>query len=188
MAKKPSVIVIDNVLSDPQSYRNFALSHEFHEDNRFYKGYRTAGGCADIRFKEIFERHIGERIATWNEYDTNGCFHLTWAGMPRVYHADHTDYAAALYLSPNAPLVGGTSFWQSRRTGVWTVEPDGVDAPATFDNALLDQTQWEMADTVANRFNRLVIWKSRLVHSVNEHFGYDQASGRLVQLFFFNVG
>lgn len=57
----------------------------------------------------------------------------------------------------------------------------------TYGGKLLDETAWERCDCVANVYNRLAIWDARYIHSVSDHFGVDMATGRLVQLFFFDV-
>jgi hypothetical protein len=49
---------------------------------------------------------------------------------------------------------------------------------------------WELVESVAGLFNRLVLWEASLIHSATSH---DESSGeseeaiRLVQLFFFDT-
>ena len=39
-------------------------------------------------------------------------------GTPIVYHADSQQYAGAIFLTPDAPIEAGTSFWKHKGTGL----------------------------------------------------------------------
>ncbi|MGH9165515.1 MAG: hypothetical protein ACRDZW_08410 [Acidimicrobiales bacterium] len=41
--------------------------------------------------------------------------------------------------------------------------------------------------TVANVYNRLVLYDGRIVHAAEDYFGHDLADGRLTQTFFWNT-
>ena len=54
-------------------------------------------------------------------------------------------------------------------------------------HTFVDRTPYELVDTVGNVFNRLVIWDAGLIHSASEYTGWDIASSRLFQIFFFDA-
>jgi hypothetical protein len=129
---------------------------------------------------------------------TNGycAFQLCVAGDQRVYHSDAQQWAAIVYLTPDAPVDGGTSFYRSRKTGVYSGEE--IEARLalqmyspiehdTYAGKLLDRTAWEEVDRIGNVWNRLVVWNARLVHSVTEYFGSTPENERLFLMFFFDT-
>lgn len=190
--RNPVLQIYDNVLTNPDEYRQKALEQPFNQNEQYYKGYRSATTFPLPQFHQFFEKALGRKIPEWNKYETNGRFHVTWSGMQKVFHSDPQQFAAALYLSPEAPLEGGTSLWSSVQTKLRrapTPENPNVEQlmTDTYHNKLLDQTAWQRCDTVGNVYNRLALWDARYIHSVNEHFGHDLATGRLVQLFFFDT-
>lgn len=63
----------------------------------------------------------------------------------------------------------------------------GFIAKSFYEGKLLDPTAWEPVDVIGNRYNRLVIWDARLVHSASCYFGSTKDNGRLFQMFFFNA-
>jgi hypothetical protein len=106
----------------------------------------------------------------------------------------HTDsrklcrYAAVLYLTPNAPLYGGTSFYRLRL-------PDGslggntCPAPhANLREALgipgLPLQAWTEDVPVENKFNRMLLYRANLVHSARAYFGHEMVDKRKTALFF----
>jgi hypothetical protein len=50
-----------------------------------------------------------------------------------------------------------------------------------------DITKWHKYDVVANRYNRLVMYRGDLFHMSNDYFGSTPQDGRLFQLFFFDT-
>jgi hypothetical protein len=87
-----------------------------------------------------------------------------------------------LYLTPNAPLSGGTSLYMYKENGATTSAEMG-DIP--YDAS--DVTKWHKYDVVANRYNRLVMYRGDLFHMSNDYFGSTPEDGRLFQLFFFDT-
>ena len=125
----------------------------------------------------------------WAEPGFNGVCQITKECDPLVYHSDIQNYAGAVYLTPNAPSDGGTSFWKHKRTGIDHSKKDDINNTIFTAESVIDPTQWELLDRVAPKYNRLVIWDGRLVHSASSYESYTKAGldNRLVQLFFFNV-
>jgi len=103
-----------------------------------------------------------------------------------VFHVDEQTYAGALYLTPDAPLDSGTSFWKSKHSGL--TEFISGDAKPTFGEKgeyLKDPEHWELVDKVANVYNRLVLWYGKKIHSASSYFGDTEVDARLFQIFFF---
>ena len=82
-----------------------------------------------------------------------------------------------IYLTPDAPLSGGTGIYRYKRTGATRAEE-------LSEYESQDMTKWELCDVIGNRYNRLVLYHSDLFHNSMDYFGTDKESGRLFQLFF----
>lgn len=201
----PSMLIVDNFYDNPDLVRSLALEQDFYPNIKAYKGLRST------RFlfpglKEKFEKLLGKPISNWLNHGANGVFQITKYTDPLVYHSDYQSYAAAVYLTPNAPLSAGTSFWRDgkygcRRPPTHPLEKDRFDNDEARNKAsgdiyseynLLtnDGTNWELVDKVGSVYNRLVIWDAQLIHSASSYTNFTgtQANdSRLVQLFFFDI-
>ena len=114
----------------------------------------------------------------------NGRFQSHEAKINTVWHCDSQQWAAAVYLNPNAPYEAGTCFYAHKETrGRHASESEGMFNQHTF----VDSTPYEKVDQVGNVFNRCVIWDARLLHAAPTYFGWDVASSRLSQVFFFDT-
>jgi hypothetical protein len=121
-------------------------------------------------WKGFFERLLGITITDWPE-DGNGVFVYprapcrptceTEADEPSGSADDMTDdqFAAVLYLAPDAPADSGLTVY--RNAG------------------------WGVADTVANRYNRLVVYDPQWSHCAARPFGDDAKDGNLHMAFRF---
>lgn len=172
------VIVVDNFLNNPLETRNYALSLPFTTTGN-YPGKRTHG-MASNGFVPFFEKFIGERI-TW--YDThpfsyNGAFQLaTEADGTSWIHCDCTDWAAVLFLTPDAPVDSGLTLYRHVPTGRLTGDP----------NENTNFEDFQPVTTVGNVFNRLVLFRGNQFHKASSYFGGDPKHSRLFQVFFFNT-
>jgi hypothetical protein len=183
----PEILVVDNFYEDPDATRQLALSQDFRPDLRYHKGYRTDKQFLAEGTKQVFESLLGRKITRWSEYNYNGIFQYCTAEDPLVYHSDMQSYAAAIYLTPDAPIETGTSFFRSKANGARQSHVDDANYNETFKGGFYDKTQFEMVDTVGNVYNRLVIWNSKLIHSAAGYFGTDKGNSRLFHLFFFDI-
>jgi hypothetical protein len=203
----PHFVVVDNFYTDPIAIRKLALNQKYVEAAKFYKGKRSEERFLLPHVKERFEALLGKRIIDWlsNSQSANGKFQLTNSSHPLVWHSDSQDYAAAIYLTPNAPPGAGTSFWMDklykcRRPPGHAMEPKLSDEEnmkryneVYTEFNILNPDNWILCDKIAAVFNRLVLWDGRLIHSASSYDsfssggGEDDDSSRLVQLFFFNV-
>jgi hypothetical protein len=204
LRRSPHLVVVDQFLANPDAVRWTALRQTYQTDERFYKGQRTREHYLWPGLKEEFERLLHCRITDWLSQPMNGVFQITGYNDPLVWHHDTQDYAAALYLTPDAPISAGTSFWKLRTTGNrrpsehpleynrFLSDEDRASANAqiySMDN-IMKPDNWELCDRVGSVYNRLVLWDAKLIHSASSYEGMvgERAhDSRLVQLFFFSV-
>ena len=199
----PHILVVDNFLKDPDAVRQFALGQVFVANEQRYKGKRTAERFLWPGLKEEFERLLNWQISNWTTLDTNGCFQVTGHQDPIVWHHDNQNYAAAIHLTPSAPVGAGTSFWrfkpngcrrpashpsESHRFSSDEQRDKAMESVYTLDS-ILKPDPWELVDKVGSVYNRLVMWDSKLFHSASSYEGLageTPSSSRLIQLFFFD--
>lgn len=181
----PSLIIADNFYENPDEVRQFALQCDFKAHPENHKGQRTDECYRFKGLKERFEDLIGLKIKNWDKYGTNGCFQLCIGGDQIVYHRDEQQYGGVLFLSPNAPVPGGTALYRSVHTKKMKVK--GSEADKVFKNGFLDSSQFEMVDRVGNVYNRLALFDAQIIHSGLDYFGNSKDNGRLFQLFFFDL-
>lgn len=114
---------------------------------------------------------------------------------PHVDSSRLCDYAAVLYLHPYPPTKhSGTSFYRLRL-------PDGSlggnSCPPPYESLSqipgfkeMDLSMWEEDVEVPNVFNRLLFYKSDLVHSATAYFGWSHEliTKRMTAVFFWKAG
>ncbi len=114
---------------------------------------------------------------------------------PHVDSARLCDVAAVLYLHPNPPTSHcGTSFY---RLHLPDHQPDGNYCPKEFESLRevpglpdeMDPTMFQEILEAPYVFNRLVAYKSDLIHSATGYFGWDHtlASKRMAVVFFWKI-
>lgn len=202
--RTPAVIVVDDFLHDPDEVRTLALAQEYASDTRFYKGLRSRERFLWPHLREEFGRLLGRPVTEWLGHGANGVFQQTSSDDPLVWHHDTQGFAAAVYLTPDAPLRSGTSFWRDRTWGcrrrpshhlettrLGSTEAVQAAGAVVYDAYNLEHgDNWELVEAVAGLYNRLVIWDASLIHSATSYSDFDdggRAPSRLVQLFFFDA-
>lgn len=184
----PSFIVVDNFYENPDEVRALALQQSYAPDLRYHKGQRTTTKFIAPGTKELFESLIGRKIIRWTEFEYNGIFQYCTSEDPLVYHSDVQSYAAAVYLTPNAPPQCGTTFYRSKQyPDVRKVGINDTNYHDVYNNYYYDKTKFETVDVVGNVYNRLALWDARLIHSASEYFGKNKEDSRLFHLFFFDI-
>jgi tetratricopeptide (TPR) repeat protein len=178
----PDIVVVDNFLEDPDAMREFALRQPF-EVKGNYPGCRTVSFATESIKKQL-ETLLGRPIQGWQTRGYNGAYQLTLASQKSWIHRDCTDYAGVLYLTPHAPLDGGTTFYRHRQLGV---ELQNATNQAILDKDSSNLSKWDVVDRVGNRYNRLVLFNGRRSHMSGVYFGDSPSTGRLFQTFFFNM-
>ena len=183
-AQAKRLFVVDNFYSNPDEIRNYALTQvEYEEDNRWYKGLRSKTVYRPNGTKEAFEHIIGQSIVDF-ESGYNGVFQIMRSKDQQVYHYDTQRWAGMIYLSPNAPLASGTRLHRSKINN--TRHRNEHDSDAAFQGDFYDSTKFDIADSAANIYNRLVIMDAGSFHSAGPYFGNTMETGRLTHLFFFD--
>lgn len=128
-------------------------------------------------------------------------FRLNLQGeMPHSYvHSDEicADWAGLLYLNPVETSRGGTAFWRHKQMK-WDRVPDNDEVEALglsqeeFGEQLSEdwkkQELWEMSGFIGMKFNRFLVYPTKVFHSRYPHegFGQDGNDGRLVWVCFFD--
>ena len=187
---RKKLFVVDNFYENPDLVRAYALQQEYNSDLRFYKGRRTFGRHSTPQIRQKFEEIMGEKIVRWDtpseEFggSMNGVFQYCTPEDALVYHYDSQKWAAMIFLTPNAPLNTGTSFYRHKETGITLA--DEADADRAFSGGYYDATKFELIDTVGNVYNRCVIFDARAIHAASEYFGQTKEDSRLFHIFFFD--
>ena len=180
---KLNLIVIDDFYQDPDSVRKFALEQDFSVKGN-YPGVRTAPFMNDS-IKTLLSDIVafgGGKVTKWHDYEGGycGCYQLCTAAERTWIHADtFNTWAGVCYLTPDAPLSGGTAIYKHKRTG--NIRCVGSQYEAC------DMTKWELVDRIGNLYNRLVLYRGDLFHSSIDYFGSGFDDGRLFQTFFFDT-
>lgn len=179
-----TAIIVDDFYSNPKEVRQFALSQDFDVLGNF-PGARTKP-FIDDGIKDTFSKIIapfGGKITDFQDQFT-GSFQYATANDRSWIHSDKfCDWAAVVYLTPNAPLSSGTALFKHKKSGSLST-PYGLD-PHAADG--IDKTKWDMVDSFGNLFNRLVLYRARNYHISLDYFGTCKENCRLFQVFFFNT-
>jgi hypothetical protein len=178
---KTNMIVIDEFYNNPNDVREFALAQEFDVTGN-WPGTRTKTFINEST-KETIQKilqDVSGNVTDWQANDGyTGSFQLTTSMDRSWIHADsYNTWAGVLYLTPDAPLSGGTGIFRYKKTG--SMMEDGTD----LSGVTQDMTKWELVDRVGNVYNRLVLYRGNNYHMSLDYFGKDKEDGRLFQLFF----
>lgn len=188
------IIVVDNFYANPDLVRNYAINNLNFNNSDYHKGKRSDKPFILNGTLEKFEEILGRKIYNWNNPNyANGRFQYCTSTDPIVYHVDSQNYAAMVYLTPNAPLQTGTATYKSVYTQQTKFnETHGELYFNTFkglSNELnfYDKTSFEMVDNIANVYNRLVLFNSKNIHAAVNYFGDNIDNSRFFHLFFFDI-
>jgi len=192
---KPELIVVDNFYDNVDAVREYALKQEFVARKEYHKGKRTVKAFIPSWIQTTFESYLGRPIREFT--GATGIFQYCTAEDQVVYHCDSQEYAAMIYLSPDAPLSTGTSTYRSKITGLMHSATRGDAAKFNTSigelnsrnfngNSFYDRHNLELVDSVANVYNRLVIFNAQALHSATSYYGTTKENARLFHLFFFN--
>ncbi|KFN44743.1 DUF6445 family protein [Arenimonas oryziterrae] len=106
----------------------------------------------------------------------------------------HTDsrklcrYAAVLYLNPDVPDDCGTSFYRQRlpngQLGGNMVSPPHANLVEALGTRFVPPNSFAEDVRIAHRFNRLLVYRSNLIHSATEYWGHTLAEKRMAAVFF----
>lgn len=191
---KTDLIIVDDFYNNPDETREWVLTQPFDVRGN-YPGQRTKPVHHWTGLKDSIQdivQHAGGNITDW-DFDYTTAFQYTTDSDDSWIHADHhTMWAGVCYLTPNAPISGGTGLFRHKETGYTTPLKlkDGSYDPVAMEKTNVDSrdySKWEMTAQVGNIYNRLVLYRGDMFHRSLEYFGKDLESGRLFQTFFFNT-
>lgn len=168
-----SLVIIDNFYNNPHQVRDYALGLDFNVSGN-YPGMRTVASAGQSA-KDMIQKFLPYKITNFSfENSYNGAFQYTTSqGRSWIHQDSNNTWAGVLYLTPDAPLSGGT--------GIYRPKYDDVELDP------YDMTRWELVDRVGNVFNRLVLFDAKQYHTSLDYFGTNKENGRLFQLFFFDA-
>ncbi len=200
MTRNPScgLIIIDNFYNNAVDTRNYILTQEFSVRGN-YPGQRTIS-YANEHLKETIQKYVepfGGKITDFpipkeDGSDTskiyNGSFQYTTSRDRSWIHIDgHNNWAGVLYLTPEAPLSSGTTFYKFYDGTTCKRDMELLENKEEIDKCSQDLTKWEKVDQVGNVFNRLILFNADRFHMSMDYFGNTKENGRLIQVFFFST-
>lgn len=196
------VAVVNDFYDDPDEIRKYALMQKYTYCNEM-KGidYVFPGGRSrelrdlnPLLYEKVCKKlisvfHIHEHDAM--RWQINTSFQIVEAkyGSGLLHQDQNTVFAAVLYLTPNAPLDGGTSLFIKNNNyddeQYWKiVDENDVRFPK---GEAIDFSHHNMFDEVVrvnNVYNSIVIFEGDIHHCANRFFGETNDSARLTQVFF----
>jgi hypothetical protein len=178
---KLNMVIAENFYDNPDDVRAFALSQDFDVVGN-YPGSRTKPFINDTVKAAISKLvEASGPVTNWHEdCGFTGAFQLCTSHDRTWIHADSFNtWAGVCYLTPNAPLSGGTSLYRHKATG----HRENLD----FDYESYDYTKWEEVDRIGNIYNRIILYRGNLFHASVDYFGSNFVDGRLFQTFFFDT-
>lgn len=113
-------------------------------------------------------------------------YRLNYNGEGAAIHSDvgWGTHALVMYLSEGE---GGTAFWRHKETGREDIVEGDVELFERVKDDWLDIDKWEQTQLVEMKYNRALIYESKLFHSRYplEAFGNNFENGRLIVVAFF---
>ncbi len=199
------VTIVENFYENPDAIRKFALAqsyqfcHEQKEITYVYPGSRTRD-LSNLD-KALYDKICTKLVSVYHNAEHD---HMRWQIATSfqsvseeysqgVIHTDHnTIFAAVLYLTPDAPLNGGTSLFKKNKTfdeKKYIQALDDNDARFKTGKIKMDTAYHSMFDEIVrvnNVYNTLIIYEGRHFHAANQFFGKTLKDSRLAQVFFIN--
>lgn len=184
----PTIMAFDNFYQNALEVRKYALSLPFDVTGNF-PGARTRAmeGANFLNSKSLFEQILHKKIIWWPE-EYNTAFQYTTEESQTWIHYDPTNWAAVLYLTPDAPIDSGTAIYMHNETKIYMLDRKNPMTDLNGNQDVNDLTKWTPIFQVGNVFNRLIVYRGEYYHrSMRPGFGKNQFDGRLFQTFFFNT-
>ncbi|WP_406316701.1 DUF6445 family protein [Streptosporangium sp. NBC_01639] len=196
------LIIVDDFYPKPDVVRRGALKSDYANiSSTDYPGWQSRVSLQADAIKRAFSDLIGADIYVDSSRFTWGGFRFITeeSGRSIKVHADTSiDWAAMVYLTPDADMGAGTAFFRHRKTGLEGPPTDRearalgyVDA-AEFEDKVIrpdmaDLSKWEMTGHVGPAYNRLILFRGcAFYHAPLGGSGDDKESARLTHNFFFN--
>lgn len=200
MLKRPpscGLIIVDNFYNNAMETRNYILTQEFSVKGNF-PGQRTVS-YATPHLKEIIQKYVEPFSGKITEFPLpnsdndlnnvyNGAFQYTLANDRSWIHTDKwNNWAGVLFMTPNAPLCSGTSFYRFKDGTMCQEDTNILKNEEDINRFNQDLSKWDLVDRVGNVFNRLILFNANRYHISDDYFGDTKENGRLFQVFFFST-
>jgi hypothetical protein len=199
------VTIIENFYENPDAIRKFALAQEytFCGDQKDIK-YGWPGSRTKDLFaldKKLFEQVCKKLVSVFHNTEHD---HMRWVITTSfqsstadygegVMHTDtNTIFAGVLYLTPDAPLNGGTSIYRKNATfnqEIYDRALEVNDKTYQSNGKIVPTDYHSMFDEIVrvnNVYNTLILFEGDQYHTANQFFGDCLESSRLTQVFFIN--
>ena len=159
------IVVFDDIFNNPHIMRQNVLAQQ--------------GNLMGEEIKSFIENLLGAKIKSFS-IQTESNIAEDLIGVSGSITGSNL-YYANIFLTPDAPLQSGITFFKSRKNN------SRKFTPGVHKSEERDMTQFDLVDRIGNVFNRLVIWKAELLHSPSCYFGNNKDNGRLVQKITFEL-
>lgn len=200
-----STLIIDNFLVYPKQVRAWALQQEFLNAQQFTEKYRTHTDWPGSRTDHVYDldddygntvltavANLITKMTGRQGLSIKSYFQLTSEsdGDSWVHQDNDIDYAAILYMNPNADPSTGTTLYRCNDVDAWTSYMSSQDGYAklktinSHEDVELYRQLFTPTDYIGNVFNRLVIYKGDTYHKSSKYFGSTNDDSRLTQVFF----
>jgi hypothetical protein len=136
----PTVVVVDDFFSDPDSVRKLALEQSY-DDSPYHKGRRSRERFHKLVDEGVIASLLARRMTRWEEHDMNGRFQFCLSTDSIVYHSDLQSHAGIIFLTPGAPIDCGLSIYRSRITGLRRPPNDPNSMRLMYEGNLYDPDQ-----------------------------------------------
>lgn len=199
---KLSHIIIDDFYENPYDIRDFALKLNYNSCHlpRFHsKSFSNVLQYNKIQnilypFAGKINNFYIENTSNENDPELfygdpyNGSFQFSLGSKIPWIHTDTfslnenrswtNSWAGIIYLNPNPPNNTGTNLYELKDKYKHDLMIDKFDRH--------DSNKWDIIDTIGNKFNRLILYRSQTYHAADSYFGTNINDARLIQLFFFS--
>ncbi len=167
------VFVVDHFYQQPDDVRAFGLS-------MVKNGNQSPLFRSNSNLKEQFEKIMGRKIRSFEQWQENGQFQLTNRNSPTEYEVKPYQYGGVIFLTPQAPITSGITLYRSKTSKQSIVDKQQLDS-------MNKSTELEAIDIIGNVYNRLVLFNTKMIHAISHHFGKEVEDGRLIQRFAFDL-
>lgn len=189
----PDIFIIDNFYDDPEAVRNTALTCQYmptkHDDNNFrlgnapWPGKMSANSYSPKNLDLSISKLVGKPVRELKGINS-GRFRISNANdiTTNDVHIDTCSYAGVVYLN-NVSNTPGTIFYTHKNTNRYSCDTMFFNE-LIVKNELNNLAFWDINLVSYIVFNRLIVYPANMFHGVGPLFGNDDASARLIQIFF----
>jgi len=202
MNKYP-ITIVDNFYENPEEVREFALGLNYYSPREqdvsegIFPGKRTKE--LGPEYPGFFYHSVNKLLSVFHDFRTQ---QISWNISNKFqlinssYNSDwiHSDvgceFAAIVYLTPDAPLDSGTSIYKKNKNFNKDLYEKINNEKFSFyrdqgeDKREIVNSMFTETVRVNNVFNRLLVYEADQFHGGNNFFGTTDDNCRLTQVFF----